>query len=284
MLRPGFAWLLALALAGACNPPAPPPDASAPRASRAAPPEAASSTPPAPQAAAPQSAPVAPSASAPPAIRQEIGPYEIPFIRGRNVFYSLPRQAAGPGRLIANLHGVCNPPGYACGYWVEAASEVGLLVCPAGNAKCGPEAFDAPTWTVSYDKMGEDLERAIEVVSERHPGTASREGAVLTGFSKGAYAAVLIAERNPGRWPYLILNEADVSLSADRLRKAGVRAVALIAGEKGSQLPGERRTVQALQSKGYPAKLWVMKGAGHHYSADIDQIMREALEFVIAAQ
>jgi len=157
-----------------------------------------------------------------------------------------------------------------------------MLVCPTGNARCGPEAYNAPTWTVSYDKMGEDLERAIQVVMEGHPEAAAREGAVLTGFSKGAYAAVQLAERSPGRWPYLILNEADVSLSADRLRKAGVRAVALIAGERGSQLAGERRTVQTLQSQAFPAKLWVMKGAGHHYSGDINQIMREALEFVLA--
>lgn len=223
------------------------------------------------------------SASAP-NVRSEIGPWEIPFTKNRTVFYSLPRSAAAPGRLIANLHGVCNPPGYACGYWVEAASEKGLLVCPTGNARCGPEAFNAPTWTISYDKMGEDLELAIGAVIDRYPDTATRDGAVLTGFSMGAYAAVRIAERNPGRWPYLILNEADVSLSAERLRKAGVRAVALIAGERGSQLPGERRTVKALQARGFPAKLWVMKGAGHHYSADIDQIMREALDFVIATQ
>lgn len=225
----------------------------------------------------------APSASAPP-VRSEIGPWEILFTKNRTVFFSLPRSAAAPGRLIANLHGVCNPPGYACGYWVEAASEKGLLVCPTGNARCGPEAFNAPTWTISYDKMGEDLELAIGAVIDRHPGTATREGAVLTGFSMGAYAAVRIAERNPGRWPFLILNEADVSLSAERLRKAGVRAVALIAGERGSQLPGERRTVKALQAKGFPAKLWVMKGAGHHYSSDIDQLMREALDFVLAAE
>lgn len=234
---------------------------------------------------APVDSAVIPAPSAPaPSLRPEIGPWEIPFTKNRTVFFSLPRSAAAPGRLIANLHGMCNPPGYACGYWVEAASEKGLLVCPTGNARCGPEAFHAPTWTLPYDKMGEDLELAIGTVMDRHPGAATREGAVLTGFSMGAYAAVRIAERNPGRWPFLILNEADVSLSAERLRKAGVRAVALIAGERGSQLPGERRTVKALQAQGFRAKLWVMKGAGHHYSADIDQIMREALDFVIEAQ
>ena len=60
-----------------------------------------------------------------------------------------------------------------------------------------------------------------------------------------------------------------------------VRAVALIAGERGSQLAGERKTAERLAKQGYPARLWVMKGAGHHYSADIDTIMSEAIAYVI---
>ena len=67
------------------------------------------------------------------------------------------------------------------------------------------------------------------------------------------------------------------------LRAAGVRAVALIGGERGSQVAGQRRTVEKLRKQGYPAKLWVMKDAGHHYSADIDTIMAEAMDFVLAA-
>src|SRR5687767_12137886 len=55
---------------------------------------------------------------------REIGPYEIPFDGARNVYYVVPKSTKKPQRLLANLHGVCNPPGYACGYWVEAASHV----------------------------------------------------------------------------------------------------------------------------------------------------------------
>jgi predicted esterase len=219
-----------------------------------------------------------------PTLRAEVGPYEMPFLGARTVFFSLPRSTAEPQRLIANLHGMCNPPGYACGYWVESASEKGLLVCPTGNASCGPGAYNAPTWTETDDKISDDLERAIDTLLQRYPGMASRQGSILTGFSKGAFAAVQIARKHPGRWPYLILNEADVGLSERTLRESGVRAVALIAGERGSQLAGERRTVQALARQGFPARLWVMPGAGHHYSANIDQIMREALEFVLSQE
>jgi hypothetical protein len=35
--------------------------------------------------------------------------------------------------------------------------------------------------------------------------------------------------------------------------------------------------------QGFPARLWVMKAAGHYYSGDIDQIMRDAIAFVLAS-
>lgn len=208
------------------------------------------------------------------------GPFEAVMAGTRKVYYVIPNQP-GKARLIANLHGVCNPPGYACGYWVNAASKAGFLVCPEGNTRCG--ANGPPTWTEPVATMDADLERAIAVVDADYPGEVGREGAVLTGFSLGAYAAVQIARSHPGRWPYLVLNEADVALDAAQLRAAGVRAVALLAGENGSQVAGERRTAERLAKQGFPARLWVMKGAGHHYSADIDTLMAEAIAFVLAA-
>jgi hypothetical protein len=80
-----------------------------------------------------------------------------------------------------------------------------------------------------------------------------------------------------------VLNEADVALDRAELRAAGVKAVALLAGENGSQVAGERRTADRLAKQGFPARLRVMKGAGHDYSADIDTLMTEAIAFVLAA-
>jgi hypothetical protein len=220
------------------------------------------------------------AAPLPPPEPRPIGPYQIPFDGKRGVYYVVPKSRKTPARLLANLHGVCNPPGYACGYWVQSASERGFLVCPEGNSHCGPNG--PPTWDQPFPKFDTDLERAIAEVDAHYPGEISREGAVLTGFSLGAYAAAHIARAHPGRWPYLILIEANVALDAADLRKAGVRAVAMIAGEIGNQAAGERQTVAKLEKQGFRAKYWVMKGAGHHYSGDIDTIMSEALDFVLA--
>jgi hypothetical protein len=223
----------------------------------------------APEDAAPEASPT----------QREIGPFELPFDGSRTVYFVAPRKS-GPARLIANLHGVCNPPGYACGYWVQAAADVGFLVCPTGNSTCGPKG--PPTWTEPMTKMDEDLERAIAVVDAKYPGDVSRDGAVLTGFSLGAYAAANIARTHPGRWPYLILTEANVELDAASLQKAGVRAVAMLAGERGAMIGPQKRTIAKLEKQGFPARFWTMKDAGHHYSADIDTLMAEAIAFVIA--
>lgn len=234
-----------------------------------------------------------PTTPTPPQITtREIGPYEVPFeaagvanAKDRHVYFVVSRtkEEKKPARLLANLHGVCNPPGYACGYWVEAAASTGFLVCPSGNSRCGG-AKGPPTWTESFPQMDSDLEKAIALVESKYPGEISREGSILTGFSMGAYAAYMIAQKHPGRWPYLILNESDVPLERAALEAAGVKAVALIAGEIGSQVAGERKTATRLEKQGYPARLWVMKGAGHHYSADIDNIMAEAIAFVLSAE
>ncbi|MBW2455602.1 MAG: hypothetical protein JRI68_13875 [Deltaproteobacteria bacterium] len=205
----------------------------------------------------------------------------IAFGTDRSAYVVLPHERKGAARLIVGLHGVCNPPEYACGYWIEAAARRGLLICPTGNARCGPAMSRAPTWTQSAVKIDEDLEAAVAAVDAAHPGLAARDGAILMGFSRGAYAAVKIAAAHPGRWPHLVLVEANVQVSADSLGKAGVRSVALIAGERSGQLVGQRRTAEQLTRQQFPAKLWVMPGAGHHYSADIDEIMAAALDFVV---
>jgi predicted esterase len=221
-------------------------------------------------------------AAPPPEVHKEpraIGPYAAPFVEGRDVYYVAPSSWSKPQRLIANLHGMCNPPGYACGYWTHAASEQGFLVCPTGNAEC---AKGVPTWTEGFDQADDDLEKAIATVEAQYPDEISRDGSILTGFSLGATMASLIAMKHPARWPYLILIEAQVALSVEKLRAAGVRAVALIAGEIGANVYGDRAITDALNAQGFPARFWIMPKAGHYYSANIDDIMKEAMEWLLA--
>jgi alpha/beta superfamily hydrolase len=227
-----------------------------------------------------ESAPPAPMPTAlPPRTAEETGPFEVPFLGKRTVYYFLPFDRSKPQRLVANLHGICNPPGYACWWWHEAASKHGMMVCPRGNIECGP---GVSSWNEPIAKIDDDLERAVATVDAAHPGEMSREGAFLTGFSLGADASPTIAQRHPGRWPYLILIEATVPLNADALRRAGVRGVALIAGELGQNVAGQRSVAAALAARKFPVKTWIMPKAGHWYSQNIDHIMDDAMEWLLS--
>jgi predicted esterase len=214
-----------------------------------------------------------------PRTSEETGPFEIPFLGKRTVYYFLPLDRSKPHPLVVNLHGMCNPPGYACWWWHDAASKHGTMVCPRGNTECAP---GVSSWNESIAKMDEDLERAIAAVDAAHPGEISREGAFLTGFSLGGDVSPTIAQSHPGRWQYLILIEATVSLNADTLRKAGVRGVALVAGELGQNVYGQRKVAETLTAKKFPVKTWIMPKAGHWYSQNIDEIMNDAMEWLLS--
>jgi predicted esterase len=224
--------------------------------------------------------------SPPPASRID-GPHEgVMLDAGRPVYHALPTSGARPFRLVGHLHGMCGPPSYACGKWIGAGTEVGVMVCPTGNARCGdspysPPSWEAPTWMELVAQMDQDLETAIAKVEKRRPGSIRREDAILTGYSRGAFAAPAIARRHPNRWRYLVLIEANVPLTLESLQKSGVRAVALVAGEYGTEIAGLRKTQGELEAAGFPAKLFVMRKTGHPYSEDMEQVMHAALGFVL---
>jgi hypothetical protein len=216
-----------------------------------------------------------------PPVREAIGPFELPMMPGRTVWYAIPRSPE-EHRLIAHLHGQCAPPVYSCGQWIDAGSEQGYVVCPTGNEHCTSPMGPA-MWDESFTLMDQDLEKGIAVASKKEgDGGIDRAGAVMTGFSRGGWAAIEIVRMHPGRWPYLILIEADVTINKWYLDASGVKSVAMIAADSGTELPGEKKSVEALKAAGYPAELFVMPNSWHMYSGDIDEIMRRALAFVVS--
>jgi len=247
-----------------------------------------------PSVAASASASASPSPARPrPLSARTDGPHELPLTPERSVFYARPIESpassAGvrPWRLVGHLHGICYPPSYSAGKWLGAAVDVGVLVSPTGNARCGdanlgPPSWEAPSWEELVAAMDADLERSIAKVEAKHPGSIRRGGAILTGFSRGAFAAPVIARAHPGRWSLLVLIEANAPVSAASLRKAGVRAVAWLAGEVGTELAGERKTDAELRSAGFPSKLFVMPRVAHLYPEEMDSLMHEAFEFVLS--
>jgi predicted esterase len=201
------------------------------------------------------------------------------------VFFAAPAASAPQRKLVGHLHGICYPPSYSCGKFAHAATDRGFLVCPTGNATCGdggfgPPSWEAPSWEELVRDMDRDLEQSIAKVSQRYPHEIDRDGAILTGFSRGAYAAPVIARMHPGRWPYLVLIEAAAPLDAAALKRSGVRAVAMVAGENGPEIAGMRKVADALAASDFPVRFFVMPKVGHFYSDDVDRIMSDAFDYV----
>jgi hypothetical protein len=206
---------------------------------------------------------------------------ELPLAPGRTVYYALPH-GAGPARLIGHIHGVCGGPPYACGKWLGAATEIGAIVCPTGNTRCGDtSSWEAPSWQALVLEMDRDLEKSVREVAFAHPGAVSREDSILTGFSRGGFAVPEIARMHPGRWPLLAIIEANAPIYAPRLREAGVRRVALVAAEHGAERAGMTRTHDQLVAAGLPARLFIMPRSSHLYPDDIEEIMRRVLAFLV---
>lgn len=274
-------WLLVACKSAAFTPASLPP-APEPVGASQAPDAAEHPTPSAPDSLQGAALPMAAPDAARPRMRDAVGPFELPMLPERTVWYARPRSAE-EHRLIAHLHGQCAHPAYSCGKWFDAGAERGFVVCPTGNERCGG-GNGPPKWEESFGQMDADLERAIEIVRRAEgDGGITREDAVMTGFSRGGWAAIELVRRHPGRWPLVIIIEADVTLTASALRAAKVARIALIAADHGTELRGERQTVEALKAADYPAELFVMPQSWHLYSANIDDVMRAALAFVLAA-
>lgn len=278
-MAPGRSTLLLLAcvVAAACSraaadAPRPPPSASVAIAPSAA--------------SAPSAAPTAATPTASPSTSPAPTPRSLPLPDGRAAWFTLPGDPRAR-RLIAHVHGVCGGPEYACAGWMRAATELGPMVCPTGNARCGdartgPASWEAPSWGELVVAMDRDLEASIARVASASPGALDREGAILGGYSRGGYAVPVIAGMHPRRWPLLVVIEADAPMSAASLAKAGVRAVALVAAEHGAERAGMTRTAAALSAGGVRARLFLMARSSHLYPDDMDDVMRRALAFLVA--
>lgn len=216
------------------------------------------------------------------------GPHEIPFAPNRTAYFAAPGRGKD-ARLITNLHGVCGPPFYSCGKWLDAGTEVGFVVCPTGNARCGDPStglasWEASSWGTLVGEMDRSLEAAVAKVAAARPGAFHREGAILTGYSRGGFAVPIIAAMHPGRWPLLVLIEADARVDAVSLRKSGVRAIAFVAGEWGTERVGMAKSVAVLTKAEFPARLFFMPKTGHLYTADMNAVMREVFAFLVDAE
>lgn len=156
------------------------------------------------------------------------------------------------------LHGLCGGPWRGCGALRDAATSQGWLLCPTAPGDC---AWGGPSWSAPPRARDATLSRALRAAG---PADGAR---VLVGFSQGAFTALDIARRSPGRWSALALIGADVRVDASALRRAGVRRVLLAAGRFDGASRAMRATAARLAGEGFDARFLSLGDVGHTPSA-----------------
>jgi pimeloyl-ACP methyl ester carboxylesterase len=183
------------------------------------------------------------------------GPSRLP------IRVSSPFQEQGPAPLTVLLHGICNNPKVTCGWFQPGDLAPSWQVCPAGNSPCGRDSYQ---WSTSpAPRLEEHVSSGLARVQERYGERISREGAVLVGFSLGAFAAVSLLSSGTRRFDGLVLVGASVAPTPEQIALAGVRRVAFAAGDFDSAAPAMRRAAAALEKQGIQARYESLGRTGH---------------------
>jgi len=188
-----------------------------------------------------------------------------------------PADATLPRPAIVYLHGMWASPEDSCGYFAQASTPFGFLVCPRGNAPLG----EGRMWAGTYASVAPSVRAALRAAEALAPGKLSRTGGgTLVGYSNGAYFAVEVAENEPGKWTGLVLLSMRLDLDAARLRAAGVQRVVLAAGDRDGARSSMRSLAGRIDAAGLSTRFMSLGPVGHEFPTDLGERMCDAIAWV----
>jgi len=176
------------------------------------------------------------------------------------------------------LHGMCALPEWECPVFRAGATADNWLLCAPGPAACA--GGGGAMWVGSTKTLLRAVEDPLRALAERHPEQIDTGKRALVGYSLGAPAALRIALAQPGQWSGLMIVNASVEPSAATLRKAGVRRIALVAGDRDRSAPKLKRAATRLKRAGVDAQFFSMGAVGHYFDASSESRMVEALTWL----
>lgn len=199
---------------------------------------------------------------------------------GRALFYPPADATPGERPLTMMLHGMCAAPEWECPFFRKGATADGFLLCGAGPALCG--AGPGSRWSGAPAALAKAVSGSVEGLERRLPaGSKLGPGRALVGYSLGAAAASqALALARPGEWTALMVINASVVPSAAELRKAGVKRVALVAGEHDMTAAKLKRTAKALASAGLDARYFSLGPVGHYFGESTEAALEAPLRWL----
>jgi pimeloyl-ACP methyl ester carboxylesterase len=193
------------------------------------------------------------------------------------VYYSSQRDR-GKRPVIVMLHGMCALPEYECPVFRAGATAESWLLCAPGPAACA--GGGGAMWVGSTRTLVQAVESPLRALGDRHAKSVDSTRKALVGYSLGATAALRIALAQPGQWNGLMIVNAGVEPGAATLRKAGVKRIALVAGDRDRSAHKLKRAAQRLKRAGIDARYFSMGAVGHYFDATSESRMVEALTWL----
>ncbi len=183
---------------------------------------------------------------------------------------------AGVRRAALYLHGVCGDID-AIRSWAEAAAKRFTLIALLADERCGNGG--RYRWTGNTAAQERRIDAALESVKQARGGALDTDTRVLIGYSQGALRALALRAQYPERYPWLLLGGLPTETPASRV--AGVRRVALIAGEREGKSHIEA-TAQHFTQGAISSQLFILPGAGHgQYGPRAAEVMSGAFEWLL---
>lgn len=189
-----------------------------------------------------------------------------------------PRDPVADARPVTvMLHGMCGHPQSACAPFVDVSTTRGWLVCPRGEDPCG----GGTRWRLRGPDDAQLVEASVRATAREHAGHVDASAPrVLVGFSLGGIAAVQIAQGSSNVYEGLVVIASQVHPDAGLLEKAGVRRVVLAAGDLDMTRAPLQEDARKLAAHGMPTRFVSLGHFGHGYPADMEERMREPMEWV----
>lgn len=200
--------------------------------------------------------------------------------RSSPAFVVRPADEASPRPVTVYLHGLWGDPRPGCSYFRHFVTDRSWLACPMSPGRL-PNG--GASWTGSVAARLATVDRARRSPSALTPtGVDLERGAVLIGFSQGAYEALRQARARPGRWRAVAFIGAYIHVTRAQLDAAGVRRAVFAAGRYDETWRTLRDTAERLQAEGYDARFVDLGLRGHGYAArpEARAAWREALTWL----
>jgi len=187
-----------------------------------------------------------------------------------------PARVSGSRPITVLLHGMCGEPIYTCSHFAEQVTQSANLICPRASQRCAGGG-------ASWPQTG--FEQAVEAAVTRAKSALTEpaddtQGRTLIGYSLGAYRALEIAQSGAGKYPWLMLIGAKVSLNPKLLADNGVQRVLLSAGGWDMMHdPMQHEAARAL-GVGVSARFLDLGPVGHAFSPTFAHYLPAALAWL----